>query len=123
MEKEFGICDIELYNNCIKYMFLRFYSCGATSQTQCLQGTESSFVFDDCAQVAEHPVDARLATTEAERRPNTPPLGAELAKEPNGSFGERKSGKVQDEKRVATMCKIMKDMRNEAALNKEIKVN
>ncbi len=26
MEKEFGICDIDLYNNCIKYMFLRFYS-------------------------------------------------------------------------------------------------
>lgn len=78
MEKEFGICDIELYNNCIKYMFLRFYSCGATSQTQCLQGTESSFVFDDCAQVAEHPVNVRLATAEAERRPNTSPLGVDF---------------------------------------------
>ncbi len=68
-------------------------------------------------------MNVRLSTTEAERRPNTPPFGAELAKELNGFFRERKSGKVQDEKRVATMCKIMKDMRNEAALNKEIKVN
>ena len=50
----------------------------ATSQTQCLQGTESSFSLGDCARVAEHPVDVRLATTEAERRPDTPPLGANL---------------------------------------------
>ena len=56
-----------------------------------MQGTESSFALGDCARVAEHPVDVRLATTEAERRPNTPPLGAELAKEPNGSFREAKS--------------------------------
>lgn len=41
-----------------------------------LQGTESSFALGDCARVAEHPVDVRLATTKAERRPNTPPLGA-----------------------------------------------
>ncbi len=52
----------------------------ATSQTQCLQGTESSFSLGDCARVAEHPVDVRLATTEAERRPNTPPLGADMLK-------------------------------------------
>ncbi len=32
------------------------------------------------ARVAEHPVDVRLARTEAERRPNTPPLWGELAK-------------------------------------------
>ena len=56
-----------------------------------MQGTKSSFALGDCAQVAEHPVDVRLATTEAERRPNPPPLGAELAKEPNGSFREAMS--------------------------------
>jgi len=59
-----------------------------------LQGTKSSFALGDCARVAEHPVDVRLATTEAKRRPNTPPLGAELAKEPNGSFREAKSYSV-----------------------------
>ncbi len=33
----------------------------------------------------------RLATTEAERKPNTPPLGAELTKGLNYSFKEAKS--------------------------------
>ena len=61
------------------------------SQTQCLQGTENTLAFGVCARVAEHPVDVRIATTEAERRPNPPPLGAELAKEPNGLFREAKS--------------------------------
>ena len=56
-----------------------------------MQGTESSFALGGCARVAEHPMDIRLATAEAERRPNTPPLGAEFAEEPNGSFRETKS--------------------------------
>ena len=51
------------------------YSRVSNEQTQCLQGTESSFALGDCAWVAEHPVDVRLATAEAEQRPNTPPLG------------------------------------------------
>ena len=59
---------------------MNFILAYATSQTQCLQGTESSFSLGDCARVAEHPVDVRLATTEAERRPDTPPLWGELAK-------------------------------------------
>ena len=54
-------------------------------------------VLGDCARVAEHPVDVRLATTEAERRPNTHvllstfPSGAKLAKEPKGSFREARA--------------------------------
>ena len=44
--------------------FIHFRICNEPNAS--LQGTESTFALSDCARVAEHLVDVRLATTEAE---------------------------------------------------------
>ena len=73
----------------MSHLFIPTY---ATSQTQaCKELKVPLRLATGRGLLNEHPVDVRLATTEVERRPNPPPLGAELAKGPNGSFREAKS--------------------------------